>query len=154
MKLFKRICLFIVTMFLLALPTLIFKTDLEFYNSLVGPKIPPIVFVIVWSIIDICVSIFFVYTFENRKKYNKKDLFRTFIFLALTYLSYFMFPYFFFVKHSLFLGYIFSLFNLLFVTLTLLESLLLNKKISLLLLPYFAWATFATILSIRLYLKN
>lgn len=95
MKWFKRICLFIVTMFLLALPTLIFKTDLEFYNSLVGPKIPPIVFVIVWSIIDICVSIFFVYTFENRKKYNKKDLFRTFIFLALTYLSYFMFPYFF-----------------------------------------------------------
>ena len=58
MKWFKRICLFIVTMFLLALPTLIFKTDLEFYNSLVGPKIPPIVFVIVWSIIDICVSIF------------------------------------------------------------------------------------------------
>ena len=151
MKWFKRICLFIVTMFLLALPTLIFKTDLEFYNSLVGPKIPPIVFVIVWSIIDICVSIFFVYTFENRKKYNKKDLFRTFIFLALTYLSYFMFPYFFFVKHSLFLGYIFYL---LFVTLTLLESLLLNKKISLLLLPYFAWATFATILSILLYLKN
>ena len=47
MKWFKRICLFIVTMFLLALPTLIFKTDLEFYNSLVGPKIPPIVFVIV-----------------------------------------------------------------------------------------------------------
>ena len=40
MKWFKRICLFIVTMFLLALPTLIFKTDLEFYNSLVGPKIP------------------------------------------------------------------------------------------------------------------
>ena len=63
MKWFKRICLFIVTMFLLALPTLIFKTDLEFYNSLVGPKIPPIVFVIVWSIIDICVSIFFFYTF-------------------------------------------------------------------------------------------
>lgn len=154
MKWFKRICLFAITMFLLLLPTLIFKTDLNFYNSLQGPKIPSVIFIIAWSIIDVCVSIFFVYIFENRKKYVRKDLFRTLLFLTLTYISYFMFPYFFFVKHSLFLGYIFSLLNLLFVTLTLLESLLLNKKVSLFLLPYFVWGIFATILSILLYLKN
>lgn len=75
MKWFKRICLFIVTMFLLALPTLIFKTDLEFYNSLVGPKIPPIVFVIVWSIIDICVSIFFFILLKIERNIIRKIYF-------------------------------------------------------------------------------
>lgn len=154
MKWFKRILIFLFVLFLFFLPTLIFKTDLEFYNSLQGPKLPSIVFPIIWSIIDICASIFFVLHFENRKSYNKKDYFRMFFFFVVTYICYFLFPYFFFVKKDLFFGYIFTLLNFLFITLTMLESLLLNKKYSLLLLPYVIWTIIATILSILLYLKN
>lgn len=154
MKWLKRILLFLFVLFLFILPTLIFKPDLEFYHSLKGPKLPSIVFPIVWSIIDVCISIFFVYHFEKRKSYDKKDYARVLLFYTLTYLSYFMFPYFFFVKHSLFLGYVFTLLNFLFATLTLLESLLLNKKASLLVLPYVLWGIIATVLSIIVYLNN
>ncbi len=154
MKWFKRITLFLFVMFLFILPSLIFKTDLSFYNSLKGLKLPSFVFIIIWTIIDICASIFFVFHFEKRREYNKKDYFRMLLFFVATYICYFLFPYFFFVKKGLFLGYVFSLFNFLFVTLTILESLLLNKKISLLLLPYVIWSSIATVLSILLYLQN
>ncbi len=154
MKWLKRILLFLFVLFLFILPTLLFKPDLEFYHSLKGPKLPSIVFPIVWSIIDVCMSIFFVYHFEKRKSYHPKDCARVLLFYTLTYLSYFMFPYFFFVKQSLFLGYVFTLLNFLFATLTLLESLLLNKKASLWVLPYVLWGIIATVLSIIVYLNN
>lgn len=154
MKWFKRIFLFLVILFMFFLPTIVFKTDLPFYNSLKGPKLPSIVFPIVWSIIDVCASVFLVYHIEHKNQYQKKDFFRMMFFFILTYICYFLFPYFFFVKHSLFWGYIFTLLSFLFVTLTLLESLLLNKKVSLLLLPYVIWTIIATVLSILLYLNN
>lgn len=154
MKWFKRIVLFLLMMFLMFLPTILFKTDRAFYDSLKGPKLPSFVFIIVWTIVDICFSIFFVFHIENKKKYPKKNFRRTAIFFVLTYIVYFLFPYFFFVKQSLFYGYIFTLSNLLFVSLTLLESLLLNKKSSLLLLPYVIWTSIASVLSILLYLNN
>lgn len=154
MKWFKRIFLFLVILFMFFLPTIVFKTDLTFYNSLKGPKIPSIVFPIVWSIIDVCASIFLVYHLEHKKEYHKKDFLRMLVFFVITYICYFLFPYFFFVKHNLFLGYVFTLVSFLFVTLTLLESLLLNKKVSLLLLPYVIWTIIATVLSILIYLNN
>ncbi len=154
MKWFKRVLLFLFILFLFFLPALIFKTDAAFYNSLNGPKIPQVIFPIVWTIIDICASIFLVIHLEKRKEYHKKDFLRMMIFFMITYVCYFLFPYFFFVKNNLFLSYIFTLFNFLFITLTMLESLLLNKKASLLLLPYVIWTIIATVLSILLYLNN
>ena len=47
MKWFKRILLFVLVVFLYFLPSFLFKSDLEFYNSLEGPKLPSIVFPIV-----------------------------------------------------------------------------------------------------------
>lgn len=154
MKWIKRIFIFALVLFLYFLPSIIFKTDLEFYNNLNGPKLPSIVFPIVWGVLYTLLSIFIVYIFENKKKFNHSDFTRVVIFLTINYVVSFTFPYFFFVKHSLFLGYITTLLSFLTITLATIESLLLSKKISFLLLPYVLWGVVASVFSILLYLNN
>lgn len=154
MKWFKRVLQFIFVVFMYFLPSFIFKTDLAFYDQLEGPKLPSIVFPIVWSIIYVLMGIFIVMLFENKKKYNKKDFTRVIIFLTINYLISFTFPYFFFVKESLFLGYLITLLSFLTITLTTIESLLLSKKYALLLLPYVIWGIIASVFAILLYLNN
>lgn len=154
MKYFKRILVFLIITGLYFLPSLIFKTDLEFYNSLNGPKVPVLVFVIVWPIIYVLLSIHITYNLFNKHKYLKADFSRWFIFLLINFVVSFSFPYFFFIKHDLFLGYIITLFSFLSIVLCCIESLLLNKKISLLLLPYIIWGIIASVFGILLYLNN
>lgn len=154
MKWIKRILLFAFVVFLYFLPSLIFKTDLDFYNNLNGPKLPSIVFPIVWSILYVLLGIFVVYHFENKESYSRKDFRRVIVFLIINYVISFTFPYFFFVKKSLFMGYVVTLFSLLSMTLAAIESLLLNKKTSILLLPYIVWGIIASIFGILLYLNN
>ncbi len=99
-------------------------------------------------------GIFVVCIFDKRKDYNKKDFTRVIIFLVINYVISFTFPYFFFIKQSLFLGYVTTLLSFLTITLTTIESLLLSKKTSFLLLPYVLWGIVASIFSILLYLNN
>lgn len=91
MKWLKRILLFVLVVFLYFLPSLIFRSDLEFYDSLEGPKLPSIVFPIVWSIIYVLMGIFVVSIFDKRKDYNKKDFTRVIIFLVINYVISFTF---------------------------------------------------------------
>lgn len=154
MKWFKRIFLFLVVLFLYFLPTLIFKTDLNFYNNLKGFKIPSFLFPIIWGVIYILLSVFVVYLLTNKKHFSKQDFTRVIIFLVINYVINFSFPYFFFIKQSLFLGYITTLLSFLTISLTTIESLLLSKKHALLLLPYVIWGIIASIMSIILYLNN
>ena len=154
MKWIKRILLFVFVVFLYFLPAFLFKSDLDFYNRLNGPKLPSQVFPIVWSIIYILMGIFILYIMENKKSFNKKDFTRVLIFLAINYVISFTFPYFFFVKQSLFLGYIVTLLSFLSITLTIIESLLLSKKHALLLLPYVLWSIVACVFAILLYLNK
>ena len=154
MKWFKKILLFSIIVFLYFLPSLIFKTDLEFYKNLSGPKLPSIVFPIVWTALFVLFGVFITYYISNKQRFIKKDFNRTFIFLIVNYVFLFLFPYVFFVKQDLFISYVVTLFSLLTLVLTLIESLLLNKKMSLLLLPHFVWLVIASIFSILLYLNN
>ena len=48
---------FLVSLLLYVIPGFIFKIDQEYYNNLNGPHLPPIVFIIVWSLIYILMSI-------------------------------------------------------------------------------------------------
>lgn len=154
MKWFKKIFLFVLILFLYFLPSLIFRTDNEFYNNLNGPKLPSIVFPIVWGILYTLLSIFIVYHITNKHRYLTKDFRRVMIFLVVNYVINFVFPYFFFIKQSLFLGYIITLLSLLSIILVAIESLLLNKKTSLMLIPHILWGIIASIFSILLYLNN
>lgn len=154
MKWIKKILSFLFIVFLYFLPSIIFQRNSDFYENLNGPKLPSIVFPIVWTILYILVAIFIIYIFEHKEEYRSKDFKRVILFLAINYLVNFTFPYFFFVKESLFMGYVITLFSLLTITITTIEALLLNKKITLLLVPYIIWAIIASIFGILLYLNN
>ena len=154
MKWIKRIFCFLLILGLYFLPSLIFRTNTEFYNNLNGPKLPSIVFPIVWTILYVLLALHIIINFENRRKYNKSDFVRWFVFLVINYIISSSFSYFFFVKQNLFLGYVVTLFTLLTISLTCIESLLLCKKSSILLLPYILWGIIASIFGILLYLNN
>lgn len=154
MKWIKRIFCFLLLMGLYFLPSFIFKTDTNFYNNLNGPKLPSIVFPIVWTTLYTLLSIHIIINFEKRKNYVKSDFLRWFIFLLVNYVISSTFSYFFFVQQNLFLGYVITLFTLLSISLACIESLLLYKRSSILLLPYVLWGIIASIFGILLYLNN
>lgn len=150
----KKILFFLLGLFVYFLPSLLFRSDTKFYESLKGIFIPNIVFIIVWAIIFIILSFINTYLFSNKKSYNKKEFRTYFILMFINYVFIFLFPLGFFVLENLFLGYIFTLLTCVTGILLSMQVLLLNKKISLLYIPYILWTVFATVYSIMLYLKN
>jgi tryptophan-rich sensory protein len=150
----KKILFFLLGLFVYFLPSLLFRSDTKFYESLKGTFIPNIVFIIVWAIIFIILSFINTYLFSNKESYNKKEFRTYFILMFINYVFIFLFPLGFFVLENLFLGYIFTLLTCVTAILLSMQILLLNKKISLLYIPYILWTIFATVYSIMLYLKN
>ena len=150
----KKILFFLLGLFVYFLPSLLFRSDTKFYESLKGTFIPNIVFIIIWVIIFIILSFINTYLFSNKESYNKKEFRTYFILMFVNYVFIFLFPLGFFILENLFLGYIFTLLTCVTAILLSMQVLLLNKKISLLYIPYILWTVFATVYSIMLYLKN
>lgn len=150
----KKILFFLLGLFVYFLPSLLFRSDTKFYESLKGTFIPNIVFIIIWTIIFIILSFINTYLFSNKESYNKKEFRTYFILMFINYVFIFLFPLGFFILENLFLGYIFTLLTCVTAILLSMQVLLLNKKISLLYIPYILWTIFATVYSIMLYLKN
>lgn len=150
----KKILFFLLGLFVYFLPSLLFRSDTKFYESLKGTFIPNIVFIIIWTIIFIILSFINTYLFSNKESYNKKEFRTYFILMFINYVFIFLFPLGFFILENLFLGYIFTLLTCVTAILLSMQVLLLNKKISLLYIPYILWTVFATVYSIMLYLKN
>jgi tryptophan-rich sensory protein len=150
----KKILFFLLGLFVYFLPSLLFRSDTKFYESLKGTFIPNIVFIIVWAIIFIILSFINTYLFSNKESYNKKEFRTYFILMFINYVFIFLFPLGFFILENLFLGYILTLLTCVTAILLSMQVLLLNKKISLLYIPYILWTVFATVYSIMLYLKN
>lgn len=145
---------FVLFLFIYFLPSLIFRQDNNFYQNLEGNFVPPIVFVIVWSIIYLILAFINTYYLLNKDKFNQKELKHYAVLTIINYIFNFLFPLSFFVYHNLFLGYITTLLVCVTAILMAMQSLLLNKKITFLFLPYILWTIFATVYSILLYLKN
>lgn len=159
MKIFlRKALLFGFILLLYFLPTLIFKTDPEYYNSLKGFKLPAPVFGIVWSFIFITMSLYITflvcYVNNNKEIINKGDLRKIAIFLVLNYLLIGAFQYTFFTLHNLFLAYIITLSCFFTIAIVALETLLVNKKLTFFTLPYVIWSIVASVLSILTYLQN
>ena len=66
----KKILFFLLGLFIYFLPSLLFRSDTKFYESLKGTFIPNIVFIIVWAIIFIILSFINTYLFSNKESYN------------------------------------------------------------------------------------
>lgn len=153
-SLFKKSVIYILFLFFYFLPSLLFKVDKEFYNSLKGAFVPPLAFIIIWSVIFLFLAFEHSYYLFSYRKYNKKELIHYFIVVGINYLFIFIFPIVFFVAHNLFLGYIVTMMTAMTAILISMESLLLSKKLTLCSLPLVLWSIFATVYSILLYLKN
>ena len=145
---------FFVSLLLYIVPGFIFKIDQDYYNSLKGPHLPSLVFIIVWSIIYILMSLFNAYYITLYKKDKNKDLWRLFLFVLINYIFNILYIPFFFILKDLFLSYIICLFIFVTIIFVALESLVFNKKITFLTIPYIIWSAFASVLSILFYLQN
>ena len=150
----KKILFFGIILFLYNLPSIIFPPIREYSESLNGPKLPEIAFIIAWSIIYICMSIFTThYVFLNKENINA-DVKRIYVFLVINYVAQGLYlPVMFYLK-NLFFAYILVLITFITILITTLESLLVNKKITLLTLPYVIWSVVASVISILIYLQN
>lgn len=147
----KNILLFLLFVFIYFLPSILFKMDFTFYEEVKKPNVPQIIFPIAWTIIYITLSIFITYLLNNHSwKENK----RIYIYLIINYLIQASFIFAFFGANDLFWSYIITIATFTSTIFIFLEAWQLNKKTSLLLIPYLLWGTFATVLSIIIYLWN
>lgn len=153
-KFLKPVIIFGIFLFVYFLPSLIFRQDNEFYKSLNNNFVPPFVFIIVWILIFVLLSFISTYYYLNKDKYDRKEFIHYFILVAINYVFIFLFPLTFFVMKNLFLGYMTTLLTCVSGVFLVMQSLLLNKKITLLFIPYLLWTTFASVYSIILYLQN
>lgn len=159
MKLLKKISWFNVITFFVALalyiiPSFFFKIDKEYYYSLEGPHLPPVVFIIVWTLIYILMSVLITYYVDLYKKEKNKSLIKLFVFIGINYIFNVMYVPFFFILKELFLSFVICILIFISILFVAMESLVYNKKITLLTLPYIIWSIVATIFSVIFYLQN
>jgi tryptophan-rich sensory protein len=152
----KYFLTFMLIMLIYYLPSFFIKIDKEYYNNLKGLKLPPIVFIIVWAFLFIFNSIFVTYHIYNKKNHQNTDgsYNRLIVFMVCNYIFSSAFTLLFFNFKNLFLSYLTCLFSFVTMLLALMEASLINKKVSLLLIPNTLWSLFATVLSIIFYLQN
>ncbi len=153
-KHWPKLILFVITLLLYFLPSFIFHVDVEYYKSLDGPHLPPWMFMVMWIIIYIAMSIFVTYYCFYPKEKRNAETKRIFVFLIVNYILQALYLPFFFVWHNLFLSYVVVLFTFISILIIALESLLINRKITLLTLPYIIWSALASVISILIYLQN
>lgn len=153
-KKFLKLFYFFAVLLLYFLPSIIFPVDNAFYLSLNGPHLPSFVFIIIWSIIYILMSIFICFLIFNKDLSKINEIRRIKIFLIINYIFNSFYTLVFFTLKSLFWGYVFSISIFVTILIVCLEALLVNKKTSLLCLPYVLWSGFASVLSIIIYLLN
>lgn len=159
MKLLKNLTLrkvlyFLVPLLLYILPSFFFKIDKEYYYSLNGPHLPPVVFIVVWSIIYILMSILIAYYIDLYVTTKDNSLIKLFVFIGINYVFNIMYVPLFFMFKELFLSFVTCLVIFITICLISLESLTKSKKITYLTLPYIVWSIIACIFSILFYLQN
>lgn len=153
-KHWPKLVVFVIALLLYFLPSFLFPVDTSFYDSLNGPHLPSWLFVVMWIIIYITMSFFDVYYIFYPKNKRNMETKRILIFLVINYFLQALYTPIFFKLHNLFFSYILVLFTFITILIIALESLLVNKKITLLTLPYIIWSTLASVVSILIYLHN
>ena len=124
------------------LPSILFRIDTSFYDTINKPFFAPpkILFPIVWTIIYILIAIA-LYNNKNKSVIYYKSL-------IINYFSNQIYTFLFFSLKSPFIAFVDTV-------IVLISSLYLYNEIkSKYLIPYIIWNTFATILSLSIYLLN
>ncbi len=153
-KHWPKFVFFVIVLLLYFLPSFIFPVDVEYYKSLNGPHLPSWMFMVMWTIIYITMSIFATYYVFYPKEKRNAETKRIIVFLIVNYVLQALYTPVFFKWHNLFLSYVIVLFTFITILIIALESLLIDKKITLLTLPYIIWSALASVISILIYLQN
>lgn len=153
-KHWPKLVFFVIVLLLYFLPSILFPVDNAYYLALNGPHLPAWLFVLMWIIIYITSSIFVTYYVFYPKENRNQETKRILIFLIINYILQALYTPVFFTLHNLFFSYIIVLFTFITIVIIALESLLVNKKITLLTLPYIVWSALASVISILIYLQN
>lgn len=153
-KHWPKLVFFVIVLLLYFLPSILFPVDNAYYLALNGPHLPPWLFVVMWIIIYITMSLFVTYYVFYPKENRNQETKRILIFLIINYILQALYTPVFFTLHNLFFSYIIVLFTFITIVIIALESLLVNKKITLLTLPYIVWSALASVISILIYLQN
>ena len=148
---FKDILLMLGILALYLLPLLFFKIDIEYYESLKKINLPPIVFSIVWTIIYLCITIFIFWHIKIKNTHDRRAFW---IYLVLNYLTESSYIYVFFTLHNLFLSFVVCLLTFVSITFVFLESYVIKKQSTILLIPYLLWSAFASVLAVLIYIWN
>jgi len=148
-KYFKVILIFIIVLFIYFIPGLIFKTDIDYYNSLNKPIYAPpsLLFGIMWPILFILLSILI-----TKKIINKEYRFDNVVYLIINYLMIFFFNKVFFIDKNLLFTSIDTIFTFITATLIFISVYKDSKKESLLIIPYVIWTLYASILITNIYM--
>lgn len=152
-KWLKVVC-FLFILFLYFLPSIIFRIDSNYYKSLVGPTLPNWLFIVIWTIIYISMSIYTAIIIFSDHSVNGPEYKRIYVFLGVNYLLQALFLPVFFYLHNLFLSFAICIFTFITILIISLETLIVNKKLTLLTIPYVLWMAFVSVISIMLYLQN
>lgn len=153
MKTIKNILLFAFIYILWSLGGLIFKIDNSFYNSLNLPSfvLPNKLIGIIWATLYLLITISIFMIIKKKKFCVNSDYFYV---LLTNYLANQLFLYGFFTLKSPFLGFTLTTITFISSIFLFLETKILDKKASYLLIPYTLFSIYAMILSTTIYFMN
>lgn len=148
-KYLKNILLFLLLLFLYFLPTLIFKADNKYYDSLNKPFFAPkpIIFSLCWSILYIIFAILLI-------KILKKEFRQGLVIMGINYFISFFFIFFFFVKQNLFLSFSNTFLSFCSGLLLFLYFMKKDRYLAFMVTPYLLWTGFASVLMCTIYFLN
>ena len=126
--------------------------NMDIYGNINKPPLspPPIVFPIVWTILFILMGISAYLIYESNSNLKGKAL----AIYGLQLVVNFFWPIIFFNGQKFLLAFVWLLLLVALIIETLLIFKDINKKASLLLIPYLLWSIFATYLNLGVYLLN
>ncbi len=149
---------FIYSMIIGYSPMLIAKATVPYKNfsglscRQIGIVPPEWLFGIVWAILYFLIGAsFFLYSIAEGDTKEKRA---GFIFFGIQLALNAAFIPVYFLFHSLFGGFIICILITIFLIFTLIKFYKISKKAAYLLIPYFLWMIFATILSYKIYIAN
>ncbi len=151
MKKIKYIIIFLIILLLYFLPSLLFKSNQAYYNSLNKTIYAPkaYIFAVVWPILYIIFSIYI--TLKIFKNSFTKE---TIIYFFINYIISFFFNKVFFIDKNLFLSFTVTFASFISGLFIFISSFKNKNKEYLLFIPYIIWTIYASILMANIYLIN
>jgi len=155
---FKTLFWFLLTFLAYYLPFCFVELSTKYYLSLKHPDFPIWLYSLGWLVSTIALSLFTsIYIYKFRIKEDKENIDgyrRLFLYLFLYYLFTVVLITTFFNGNNLFLTYILCIAIFVISLFVLMETFLINKKDSFVLIIPILWSVFLCVISIILYLNN